>query len=409
MNYHSAARRSLLCSALLAVFTFSGCGESPTAPPAEPATSSGRLEFTRMIVHWGQYLKPGYLDFIAEAEPEIVQVGFYGADFWTLAHMPDQYKGLTGPTLPIHAGAVKSEDPAERIRLSGDYFENLNAEIRKRGARPIGHFDMAKYLLGATDDPSNPTGGFFTFYNELWDENELGPKPVADPRDLLSKTADGTPLFTSDGDATPYGVYYGCLSNPHWRNVLKAWCKRGIERGVDGYQINYFYRAPNCHCEYCVRGFKAHMSKSYTPAGLKEKFGVDNLDTHDFGDIDSRYPAEDPTPLKLEMKRFTDINNKEAFDEVFVEYGRSIKPDLIASIWGHSAGDFGYPPRRSNDERVMLPSELWGKGESYLWYCLGRAEPSRLCSCATFAAASTTSPIPFVTTRTSRSALRWPS
>ena len=24
----------------------------------------------------------------------------------------------------------------------------------------------------------------------------------------------------------------------------------------------------------------------------------------------------------------------------------------------------------------MLPSELWGKDESYLWYCLGRQEPT---------------------------------
>ena len=361
---------AVLSAALFAL----GCGEAQ--PPPEPTAEAEQLEFTRMIVHWRQYLEPGYLDFIEEAEPEIVQVGFYGADFWTLAHMPDKYKGLTGPTLPIHAGAVKAEDPAERIRLSAEYFEKLNAEIRKRGARPIGHFDMAKYLLGTTDDPSNPTGGFFTFYNELWDEGELGPKPVEDPRDLLAKTADGLPLFTADSDAAPYGVYYGCLSNPHWRNVLKAWCKRGIERGVDGYQINYFYRARNCHCEYCVRGFKAHMRERYTPAELKERFGVDDLQTHDFGEIVARYVVENPTPLQLEMKRFTDISNKEAFDEVFVEYGRSIKPDLIASIWGHSSADFSYPPRGSNDERSMLPSEQWGKGESYLWYCLGRAEPT---------------------------------
>lgn len=361
---------AVLTIALLAL----GCGE--VEPPPEPTAEPEPLEFTRMIVHWRQYLEPGYLDFIEEAEPEIVQVGFYGADFWTLAHMPDKYKGLTGPTLPIHAGAVEADDPAERIRLSAEYFETLNAEIRKRGARPIGHFDMAKYLLGTTDDPSNPTGGFFTFYNELWDESELGPKPVEDPRDLLAKTADGVPLFTADSDAAPYGVYYGCLSNPHWRNVLKAWCKRGIERGVDGYQINYFYRARNCHCEYCVRGFKEHMRDRYTPAELEEKFGVDDLETHDFGEIVARYIVENPTPLQLEMKRFTDINNKEAFDEVFVEYGRSIKPDLIASIWGHSSADFSYPPRSSNDERSMLPSELWGKGESYLWYCLGRAEPT---------------------------------
>ena len=351
------------------------CGEN--ASLSEPTTALREpLEFTRMIVHWRQYLEPGYLEFIEDAEPEIVQVGFYGADFWTLAHMGDEAKGLTGPVLPIHAGVVEAIDPAQRIRVSAEYFEKLNREIHNRGAKVIGHFDMAKYLLGTTDDPKNPTGGFFTFYNELWDENELGPRPVQDPRDLLAKTTDGTPLFTADSDAAPYGVYYGCLSNPHWRNVLKAWCKRGIERGVDGFQINYFYRASNCHCEYCVRGFKDHLRRRHGASELKEKFGIDDLEKHDFGEIVARYPVQDPTPIKLEMKRFTDLNNKQAFDEVFVKYGRSIKPDLIVSIWGHSSADFGYPPRASNDERVMLPTELWGKGEDYLWYCLGKSEPT---------------------------------
>ncbi|MCH7729323.1 MAG: hypothetical protein IH991_23025, partial [Planctomycetes bacterium] len=57
-------------------------GENPTR----------RLEFTRMVAHWANYADPGYLSFIEDAQPELVQLGFYGAHFWSLAHTP-QFRG----------------------------------------------------------------------------------------------------------------------------------------------------------------------------------------------------------------------------------------------------------------------------------------------------------------------------
>jgi len=58
-------------------------------------------------------------------------------------------------------------------------------------------------------------------------------------------------------------------------------------------------------------------------------------------------PAES-TPLRREMLRFSQIANKKAFDEVFVQYGRSLKPDLIVAQWNH-LGDFG---QISGDDEV---------------------------------------------------------
>ena len=364
----------LILSVSLTAFATSGCRTG--APPSETVGSDlQRLEFTRMIVHWTRYVEPGYLDFVREAEPEIAQVGFYGADFWSIAHLPDKHKGVTGPLLPIHAGVIHAQDPAERIRLSADYFEGINRELKKLGVKPIGHFSIAKYLLGRPDESGLPRDGFFRFYEELWDEDELGPKPVDDPVDLLSKNREGIPYVSFDTDAAPYAVYWGCLANPDWRRVLKAWVKRGIERGLDGFQINYFYRV-DCHCRYCVRGFKAHLASRHDPEELRRRFGIEDLEAHQFDEIVSRHPPSETSPLRLEMQLFSDLVNKEAFDEVFHQYGRSLKPDLITSMWGHSSQDFGNPPTGNNDERMMLPSELWGKDESYLWYCLGRQEPT---------------------------------
>src|SRR4026208_1081313 len=47
-----------------------------------------RLEFTRMLAHWSGYASPEYLSFVDEAKPEVAQVGFYGAHFWSLVDTP---------------------------------------------------------------------------------------------------------------------------------------------------------------------------------------------------------------------------------------------------------------------------------------------------------------------------------
>src|SRR6185503_3044658 len=54
-------------------------------------------------------------------------------------------------------------------------------------------------------------------------------------------------------------------------------------------------------------------------------------------------------------------------DEVLVQFGRSLKPDLIVAQWNH-LGDFS---QISGDERCLLPGEWWGRDEDYLWYSTG--------------------------------------
>jgi hypothetical protein len=341
-----------------------------TRPPAPPQ----RLEFTRLVAHWQDYVQPGYLEFIDAIQPEIVQVGFYGADFFSLAHLGPEGKGLTGPLLPTHAGVANGEGELGRLRANGDYFANLNRELHKRGVKVVGHIAVAKYLLGRPG-PNGPEGGFFRFYRDLWDEKELGPKPTSDPVALLQRDASGAPIATADDDAGPFRVYYGCLANPLWRAVLKAFVQRGVRMGLDGFIVNYLYRL-NCLCEHCVRGFKAHLRERFSEAELRRRFGIDNLEAYRFAEIVSRHDLRTTTPLRLEMQRFSDISNKRAFDEIFLDYGRTLKPDLIAAQWLHSSADFAYPPSGSVDERAMLPSELWGKGENYLWYSPGQAEPT---------------------------------
>ena len=327
-------------------------GVARTGDAADPP----RLEFTRLVAHWSEYDRPDYLKFIEDARPEVAQVGFYGAHFWSLGHTAE-YGGY-----PAHF-------PVRGLDELGAWFEDLNGKLHARGVKVVGHFNV-EFLVGDPDGPAGPRG-FFKFYRDHWDEQTLGPRPAADPLSLLEKDARGVPIRNRTYAIGGMDEYWACLRNPAWREVLKRWVRQGIRRGLDGFIANYFYRH-DCLCEHCQTAFRAYLRGRFAPDALRERFGIADLDTHRFTEIVSWHPPSETTPLRLEMLRFSQLSNKEAFDEVFVRYGRSLKPDLIVAQWNH----LGNLSQIDGDERCLLPSEAWGRDESYLWYSTGGAANS---------------------------------
>lgn len=310
-----------------------------------------RVEFTRLMDHLVGYTDPGYLKFIEDVKPEVVQVGWYGAHMYG----PSPYEAWD------HGRFSR-----ETLRERGLYFENLNRELHRRGVKVVGHFNV-EFLVGDPEGPDGPRG-FFKYFRDLWDEKELGPRPADNLMDLLERGADGKPIIHNQYAIGGMKEYWACLNNPRWRAVLKAWVKAGIRRGDDGFIANYFYRH-NCLCPHCVQGFKDYLRTRYTADQLRERFGIADLAAHKFSEIVAWHDPKESTPLRREMLRFSQIGTKRAFDEVFIEYGRSLKPDLLVAQWNH-LGDFN---QINGDERCLLPAELWGKGEDYLWYSTGAA------------------------------------
>lgn len=339
--------RAVFFAAIVLALLVSGI--LPAAEPKEPK----RAEFTRLIAHWAEYADDDYLKFVENAKPDVCQIGFYGGHFYSLAHTP-QYKGY-----PSHF-------PVQGLKECGKWFEDRNAAIHKRGAKVVGHFNVT-FLVGEPEGKDGPQG-FFKFYRELWDEKELGPKPVKDPLDLIAKNADGTPMASKQYSIGQMREFTACLSNPHWRTVLKAWAKRAVDRGVDGLIANYFYRH-NCLCEHCQKGFREYLAARFKPEELKEKFGIDDLKTHKFTEIVGWHAPKESTPFRREQLRWSQIACKEAFDEVFVKYAKGLKPGFLVAQWNH-LGDFG---QISGDERCLLPGDKWGRDEDYLWYSTGGA------------------------------------
>ena len=259
-----------------------------TARAAQP------FEFTRMVAHWADYADPDYLPFIDDVKPEVVQVGFYGAHFWSLADTP------FGSGYPAHF-------PVRGHRECGEWFARLNSELHRHGAKVIGHMNV-KFLVGDPDSPEGPRG-FFRFYRDQWDEKLLGPKPVSNPVDLLEKDKFGKPIVDHGYNIGGMGEYWACLNNPSWRQVLKAWTRFGIAQGVDGFIVNYFYRH-DCHCPHCVTGCRQYLHERFTAGELKQRFAITNLDTHQFDEIVSWHDPAQSTPLRREMLRFSQIANK---------------------------------------------------------------------------------------------------
>ena len=162
--------------------------------------SQERLEFTRLLAHWAEYDHPDYLPFVFEAEPDVVQLGFYGGHFWSLAHTP-AYKGY-----PAHF-------PVQGLDECGDWFEEKNqpaARQEHQGRRPLQRRVPGRRPRRRRKGPT----GFFKFYRDLWDEKELGPRPVADPTDDAGARPDGKPIGQDGYGIGGMNEYWACLRNP---------------------------------------------------------------------------------------------------------------------------------------------------------------------------------------------------
>jgi len=328
---------------LLLPWFFLGCQSTPVRP----------LEFNTMIAHWANYAHKDYLPFVKEARPELAQVGFYGAHYWSLSHTK-------------HGAGYPAHFPKIGLKENRDWLIQRNRDLHRLDTIAVGHFNI-EFLVG---DPTGKDGprGFFKFYRDLWDEKHLGPKPVKDPLELLEKNHDGTPRTNNNYSIGGMKEYWACLNNPHWRTVLKAWVRHGIRAGLDGFMINYFYRH-NCLCDHCQQEFRTYLGKRFTATELKTNFKIPNLQAHRFKEIGAWHNPAETNPFKLEQLRFSQMATKACFDEVFVEYGRSLKPGLIVAQWNH----IGRFSQINSDERCLLPPELWAKDEDYLWYSTGNS------------------------------------
>lgn len=309
----------------------------------------------RILSYWTPYDTDRLIEYIERIHPEVLQIGHFGPLFFSVCSS-DRWNYFGVPAPGMHEGI--------------QWWKTFVSRVQQLDIKVVGLISLCFHF---GDHAAND--GWFHFWNDLWDETMLGPRPCDDPLDLLQRNEDGTHRYTDRGPEVR-NQYAACLNNPYWVETLRRMVRHAVQEiGLDGFNTVYNY-VMGCCCAYCQAGFRAHLKQRYTPSELRT-FGIEDIDTHTFPRIPSHYEAGKDGPLELEGVKFTNLSLKRAYDHLFTEYGRRLKPDLITATWYHMSGDdtFG---QLSNDERSALPPDLWGKDESYFWYCISRQDTTRL-------------------------------
>lgn len=314
------------------------------APGSRGNAPTDSFHFNTFFVHRDGLNTETFDKFLNEARPQVVQIGYYGPQLHGYGDNPK------AAGYPMHL-TVKGTNNLLA------FYKDINKRCHSLGLKVIGHFQIGK-VIGNWDKQDD----FINYYKNLWDEKLLGKKPVDDVREVLARNSNGEPI---DRDRTAAVRYVGlCVSSPYCRQMLKQMLKVSIDAGVDGVMVNFNYRW-SCVCRHCQASFKEYIKKKYSAQQTRKKFGINNLATHTFSKIDAEipgFPDSNATAIDWEARRWGALQFKEAFDEVFIKYGRSLKRDLIIGTWNH-IGNLGV-----KEERMFLPADLWGKDENYFWY-----------------------------------------
>ena len=301
--------------------------------------------FNRMTEHW---VVPQRLDIeqhVRRAHLQLVQTGTFGPQFYGLADDETVDRAWVGmPLMGIdanleHAGA-------------------LIPRLQKAGARVVGQMSMSWHYGDHETDK-----GLFGNWPQLWAQYLPGDIPCASAEQTQQLGDDGT-LRRWPIPGRPYYAYSGCMCNPHWLAMLAAMLERAIELGVDGINVHHNFEH-FCSCDFCRTELSGWLTTTFSEDERVSLFGTSELE-----DIDPRHPGQEaPGALRQrlahEVQRAAHHRRKAAFDEVFIDRGRKLKPDLLLAQWYHKY-DFG-----AADERSLLPPELWGRDEDYIWYSQG--------------------------------------
>lgn len=301
----------------------------------------------RIIEHWTLPTAAQVVDHVRRARIQLVQMGNFGVEFYSLT---DDEEFTSSSGMPLRGAKANLDLAAEVI-----------PQVQEAGAKVVGQLSTTM-LYGNHEQRMGLFGD--DNWAQLWTDDLLGPAPCASVEECCQRNEDGALRWRSI-EGRPHRTYRGCMSNPKWLAVLKAMVSKGIEVGLDGFNATHHYESL-CHCEYCVDYARGHLNARLSEAEIQGMFGA--ADLQQVADVLTPAAActeELAARLSLVIAQGSDLKRKEAFDEVFIEHGRSLNPELLLAQWNHKY-DF-----RPHDERCLLPQELWARGEDYIWYSQG--------------------------------------
>lgn len=310
---------------------------------------AGEFRFNRAVVHWCPPQRLDLAEHVRRGRLQLVQCGNFGPMFYGLADDPEVARWFPG-------------QPLVGIDANLEYAADLIRRVREAGARYVGQMSISWHYGDAGEGK-----GLFGAWQRIWTDGLLGPAPAVGAEGAQQRLADGS-LRHWPIEGRPYETYSGCMCNPLWLEILKPMVRKAVELGVQGFNVHHNFEG-FCQCGYC---------REYVWARLAGEFGEDELAAL-YGSADLEAVTDVLSPgdgagedltrrVRIALERAAHHRRKEAFDEVFVRYGRSLDPDLLLAQWYHK---YNFKPR---DERSLLPPGLWARDEDYIWYSQGSAK-----------------------------------
>ena len=302
--------------------------------------------FNRMAEHWSLPERLDLVEHVRRAKLQVVQVGTFGPMFYSLADDPEVNRHWVGM-------------PLIGVRENLACAAELIPQLQQAGARVVGQMSMA-WNYGNHEKGQ----GLFGAWERIWTEDLLGTAPCASADDTQQRLADGS-LRRWDIEGRPYLTYTGCMCNPHWLATLKPMVKKAIELGIDGFNVHHNFEH-FCQCGYCQDYVRDKLQEAFDTTDLRRIFGGRDLaEVTDLLTPHQACPEDMGKRFQLTINRATHLRRKEALDEIYIAYGRSLNPDTLLAQWYHK---YDFMP---HDERSLLPSELWARDEDYIWYSQG--------------------------------------
>ena len=307
---------------------------------------AGNFWFNRMAEHWSIPERLDLVEHVRRAKLQVVQMGTFGPMFYSLADDPEVNRHWVGmPLVGIE----------ENLACAAE----LIPQLQEAGARVVGQMSMA-WNYGNHDEGK----GLFGAWERIWTEELLGNAPCTSAEDTQQRLADGS-LRRWDIEGRPYLTYSGCMCNPHWLATLKPMVKKAIELGIDGFNVHHNFEN-FCRCPYCQNYVRDKLQEGFDTRDLGRIFGRRDLaEVADLLSPCSECPEDLHQRFQLAINRVTHLRRKEALDEIYIAYGRSLNPELLLAQWYHK---YDFQP---HDERSLLPGTLWAKDEDYIWYSQG--------------------------------------
>ena len=300
--------------------------------------------FNRMVQHWVVPQRLDLPDQVRRGRIQLVQTGTLGPQFYGLAGDPTVDRNWAGM-------------PLVGVRENLEMYSELVPRIQEAGAKVVGMMSMSWHY-----GDHEKGKGLFGAWDDIWTDDLLGPAPCA-ADEGQQRDPDGS-LRRWDANRIYY-TYSGCFADPRWQEVMKAFARKALSFGIDGIMVHHNFEF-FCACEYCRKVLHQMLRERFDDADLARLYGTAALEELHQLKPQANADGELQQRLDLEVLKETHRQRKRAFDNVFVECARGLKPDLLLAQWYHK-----YDFRGETDERLLLPSGLWARDEDYIWYSQG--------------------------------------